>query len=101
MMHWRDLPPDIQNYPVVIIEDRYGGCYSHGKWIAIAQAFDCATSLDESTCYFDIVRENALADDVTTSNWWYDTLQQDPDWLAVGNTPDEALANLKKRRGQE
>jgi hypothetical protein len=74
-------------HPIAIIEDRYSGVYSDGRWLAL----NGADTLDNG-CY-RIVRtlENGPhGDDGDAMAFWVDP----PNWIASGNTPDQALANL-------
>lgn len=80
-------------YPIAIFEDRYGGAYSGGRWIAIADSDEpfeeeywsesCRSELSSHS-------EGPWADDVTAMEFWNDP----PHWIAVGETPDSALSNL-------
>ena len=95
-----DLDLKLDQYPVAIIEDRYGGAYSGGRWIAIAHA-DCldgsTTSEDIALTRIDFVlgeeggAPGPSDGDPDAALFWDDA----PDWVAVGDTPDEALANLR------
>ncbi|HVV94604.1 MAG TPA: hypothetical protein VHD15_14420 [Hyphomicrobiales bacterium] len=78
------------HYPIAIIEDRYGGCYSGGRWLAIAGA-----DYLENGAY-RIVRcleQGPHGDDSEAQDYWADP----PSWIAVGETPDEAVAKLRAR----
>jgi hypothetical protein len=81
-------------YPVAIVEDRYGGTYSGGAWIAIDE-FD-ACDVPGGGRRLDHVIEQAHASDTTAWRFWS---EEAPElrWLAVGDTPDEALAALRAR----
>lgn len=84
-------------YPIVIIQDRYGGAYSKGKWIAIADADDHVDECGASGPWD--------SSDVPCFTFWTsvrEAWESSPqlglfDWIAVGQTPDEALANLLKK----
>jgi hypothetical protein len=76
------------HYPVAVIEDRYGGAYSGGRWLAISQA----THLENGS--YRIVRclENGPhGDDSDAMAFWADP----PKWIACGATPGEAMDNLR------
>lgn len=75
----------IDLYPIGIVEDRYGGTYSGGKWVAIANVE--LHSIDELMNNID---PSPWGDDMSASDWG----DVPPDWAAVGETPDEALQNL-------
>jgi hypothetical protein len=75
----------MDTYPIMIFEDRYMGAYSKGKWIAVAEAdVDGRT---EELC------DGAAGDDPDAMEFWHDP----PAWVAVGNTPNEALASLMQK----
>lgn len=85
----------MSTFPIAIIEDRYGGTYSHGPWLAVA----CAdTPIDgsrsESRAQF-ILNEGPNGGDTDAMTFWF----APPDWIAVGHTPDEARAFLVARSG--
>jgi hypothetical protein len=73
----------IDCYPVAIIEDRYGGTYSHGKWLAIREM---------NNDRYRIVMMGPHSEDGDAADFWDDP----PEWIAVGDTPDEALAAIYK-----
>jgi hypothetical protein len=77
--------PDL--YPVAVVEDRYGGTYSGGRWLAIAQA----DRLENGA--YRIVRcleDGPHGDDGDAMAFWSDP----PGWIACGDTPDEAVRKL-------
>jgi hypothetical protein len=76
-------------YEVEIHQDRYGGAYSHGKWFAAWMwAEGCVYAVIE-----DAIIAGPKADDVSAANFWHEP----PRWIAVGDTPNEALENLKAK----
>lgn len=75
-------------YPLTIINDRYGGCYSGGEYTA--------WNLE-----FDEIPEEINWDDVSCNNFWIDN--EIP--VGKGATPMDALNNLqeilnKKEKGE-
>lgn len=80
-------------YPVVILQDRYGGTYAGGPWIAVAESFDSA---EEGPSHLDLVRAGAFGSDREAAEFW-DQHEAAP-WIAVGATPNRALAALLTRR---
>lgn len=70
-------------YPVAILQDRYGGTYLGGDWLALAK--DSASRREAV--------EGMYGDDCEAANFVV------PEWAAVGNTPNEALANLYRKIG--
>ncbi len=81
-------------YPVTIIQDRYRGVYSGGKWIALAG--DDHGDLD----WFPVLR-TAMDDwgphggNIAAKDFWSEEHAN----ISVGDTPDEAYANLLKKIG--
>lgn len=74
-------------YPVAIIEDRYGGTYSGGAWLAI----DHADKMENgSPRIVRVIEGGPHGSDTEAMMFWTDP----PDWIAVGDSPDEALAAL-------
>lgn len=70
-------------WPVAIIEDRYGGVYSGGAWIAIADADSAFCSRTRvSWC----LEDGPHGDDTDAMAFWADP----PAWVAAGTTPDAA-----------
>jgi hypothetical protein len=83
-------------YPIAIVEDRYGGTYSRGAWLAVGE-FDVRDGSGYAAhTRLDFVMEHAHGDDTEAMLFWADVAPGLP-WLAVGGTPDEALANLRAR----
>jgi hypothetical protein len=80
-------------YPVTIVKDRYGGSYSRGKWLAYNLDEDIVAKLDPLP-HGD--------DDVSMNNFWGDYYEINPVFLiGIGNTPDEALRDLKIKNGDK
>jgi hypothetical protein len=74
-------------YPIAIIQDRYSGVYSEGTWLAIAQA----DLPHEGRSHADFVlTDGPHGDDRVAAEFWADS----PPWIAVGNSPQEALDRL-------
>lgn len=71
-------------YPVTIICDRYNGCYSGGKY----------TAWNED--YYSL-SEDADGSDIPAMNFFYNC----PYVYGVGNTPNEALEDLKKKLAEK
>jgi hypothetical protein len=66
-------------WPVAILQDRYNGVYSGGRWVAIPVA-DMAEDFEETV----------WGDDFECVDW----LARSRDVIGVGDTPDEALREL-------
>ena len=81
----------METYPIAIVQDRYTGVYSGGRWLAIA----CATDLvdgGQTRVGFCLKSDHGpSASDVEAGSFWV----APPSWIAVGDTPEEALANLR------
>jgi hypothetical protein len=77
------------HYPIAIIQDRYGGSYSGGAWLAISRS----DQLENGA--YRVVRclEGGPHDgDVEAREFWANP----PSWIAAGATPDEAIKKLPK-----
>lgn len=81
-------------FPIIIFQDRYTGAYSGGEWIAVAGATRVDWEGSEGVMRFDHVYDNAFDGDPDAANFWNDN---QPVWVAVGNTPQEALDNLNAK----
>lgn len=79
--------PHASFYPVVVIQDRYQGTYSNGGWIAIRNADEL---IDERPRSVWLVEDGPGGNDVIAAMFW----NSPPKWLAVGATPDAAVAAL-------
>lgn len=79
-------------YPIAILQDRYLGAYSKGEWFAImlADAPYRADDLDITRGAF-CLDEGPNGSDEEAASFWKDP----PHWIAVGNTPQEALDALR------
>lgn len=75
-------------YPTALLQDRYGGTYSGGLWIAVAEGDRHGEVLRDF-----ISRSGGWGDDRDAADFWWSG--EDRPWLAVGDTPEEALANLR------
>lgn len=82
------------HWPIAIIEDRYGGTYSGGEWLAIAEA-----DAVENGAYrvVRVLEGGPHSGDTEAMLFWTNP----PKWIAVGNTPNEARAALKLAQGGE
>ena len=80
-------------YPVAILQDRYGGGYSGGTWIAIRNADTPERGTDRLSW---VAEDGPSGNDVDAADFW----QQPPPWIAVGETPDAALTHLLKGDGR-
>lgn len=83
-------------YPVAIIEDRYGGLYSGGHWLAVAKADErIGEHGDQTRIQFVLEDETGPhGSDPDAGDFWDN---REPDWIASGHTPDEALENLRAK----
>jgi hypothetical protein len=86
--HGEDGKADLRQYPVAIIEDRYGGCYSGGGWLAVAEADRMFADRTRASW---VLSEGPHGDDCDAMEFWADP----PPWIATGPTPDAALKALR------
>ena len=84
----RSTPPN--SFPVVIVEDRYGGTYSGGAWLAIANADE---RQDEMQRVSWILEFGPHGGDCEAAEFW----GSPPHWIAAGMTPDEAVDALTRK----
>jgi hypothetical protein len=83
----------LDRYPIAIVEDRYSGVYSEGTWLAVAQA----NLPHGGQIRVDFVLTNGpYGDDREAADFWADP----PPWIAVGNSPQEALDRLLSAIGR-
>jgi len=66
-------------YPITVVQDRYGGCYSGAGWIA--------WNLESES-----VPHDPQSDDVSCANFWYENTET----VGKGNSPDEAVIDLAR-----
>lgn len=66
---------------MIIIEDRYLGSYSGGKWIAL-------------NLHYSAVPKEIGSDDSTESDFWS---EWDYSYTGLGDTPDEAMHDLIRK----
>lgn len=94
-MRWAQ---DMRSVPIAIFEDRYRGAYSGGKWVAIAGfcSDGPARELLALLAADDQDSPSPWAQDVPTMRFW----QEPPAFVAVGDTPDEALKALNEKDSQ-
>ena len=85
-------------HPIMVMEDRCGGVYSGGKWLAISVADRLENGAYRAV---RMLEGGPSGDDVDAQMFW----SEPPGWVAVGSTPDEAVAQLRdasdKRRRRE
>jgi hypothetical protein len=81
-------------YPVMVLQDRYGGTYSGGRWIAIS----VADRLENGAYRAIRCLEAGPSDsDIEAQEFW----TEPPSWVAVGDTPDAAVATLLRREADQ
>lgn len=74
-------------YPVAVVQDRYQGTYSNGEWLAICRA---GRNEDGMSRISWLLEFGPSGDDIEAADFW----ASPPPWIAVGPTPDQAVANL-------
>jgi hypothetical protein len=77
-------------WPIVVLEDRYNGTYSGGKWVAFELR-------DESPELLVKMYDGTNASDGPCRVFWDQMREEGGKWWAVGATPDEAVATLNER----
>jgi hypothetical protein len=86
----------IDAYPVAIVQDRYGGTYSRGEWLAVGGFDERDVRGPRGPTRLDFVMLNAHGSDPEAMDFWTGEARE-LSWLAVGETPDHALAALYAR----
>ena len=81
-------------HPVMVLEDRYGGVYSGGPWLAIGVADRLENGAYRAV---RVLESGPSGDDVEAQFFW----GEPPSWIAVGQTPDEAVARLRAASDDE
>ena len=90
-----NLPRDllIKHHPVAVFADRYGGVYSGGPWLAVSSASEpCHGEMRASW----VLGHGPFGEDIEARNFWADP----PDWIASGDTPEEAISRLELRHSE-
>jgi hypothetical protein len=77
----------LDGYPIAIVEDRYSGAYSEGTWLAVAKAN--LSHGGQSRVDF-VLTSGPHGEDRDAAEFW----AAPPRWIAVGNSPQEALDHL-------
>lgn len=75
-------------HPVAVFADRYGGVYSGGRWLAVSRADDLFQGEMRATW---VLGHGPSSDDIEAAEFW----DGPPNWIAAGDTPDEAIARLR------
>ena len=74
-------------YPVMVVQDRYQGVYSGGRWLAVANADERQGLLSRGGW---ILENGPSGNDMDAAGFWSDAYR----WIASGETPDEAIGKL-------
>ena len=82
--------PGLDCYPIFVIQDRYGGIFSGGKWVAIANGTGHDGGESRVQHYLGI----AHGDNVDAMTFW----AEPPDWVASADTPNEAVNRLLAKK---
>ncbi len=77
-----DIP--LSFHPIMLLQDRYGGGYSGGQWIAIREANEMFET-DSLAAW--VVKNGPNGDDRDAAGFW----SNPPDWIAVGASPEDAM----------
>jgi len=84
---------DLMMWPIAILEDRYGGTYSGGAWLGIAEA-DEPLSEGGSVSRLDYVQVGGpFGGDGDAMAFW----MEPPNWIVSAGSPNECLAKLRER----
>lgn len=90
-LEWSKLGVDV-THPIAVVEDRYSGTYSGGRWLAIAAADAFENGLIRvAFCVED--GAGPSGQDGDARDFW----SEPPAWIAVGDTAEAAIEALRKR----
>ena len=84
----------IELYPVAIVQDRYGGGYSGGMWLAVV---DCTEAIAGRSRIDWVLNEGPSGGDGDAAEFWCDP----PSWIAAASNPDAALLAVLAKNGYE
>jgi len=84
----------MREYPIAVFEDRYMGTYSGGEWIAVAE---CDKQEVPGT-RFEIAFSGTHGSDPEAAT--FGVMITIIPWIAVGNTPNEAVENIRFKYSQ-
>src|SRR5882762_11693790 len=73
-------------WPIRIYQDRYGGSYCGGGWVAV--------HMDNKTMEISDIENGILGGDVEVREFWITVAHAN--WIAVGQTPNDALAAYRR-----
>ncbi|MCA7953857.1 hypothetical protein LGM43_26670 [Burkholderia seminalis] len=90
------MPIGTEMSPVALVEDRYRGSYSGGNWIAIAVHFEKYLPGFDRLHFVLHHDDGPFSDDPDARNFW-GNIAPGLNWIAVGASPDQAIANLRLR----
>ncbi len=88
-------PPHL--YPVVVLQDRYGGTYSGGAWLAIANADEAVGDEGAARIVWAMGEEGPSGCDLTAGSFW----SEPPRWIQARATPDAAVGALEEPDSRE
>lgn len=78
------------HFPAIILQDRYGGAYAGGAWLAISRHDEHAHD-DVKVSRFDFcMNSGPYGSDPDAMVFWDDP----PTWIAAGATPNDAIKQL-------
>jgi hypothetical protein len=80
------------HYPIAIVEDRYGGGYAGGNWLAISQA-DLSYGTSSRVDFVLSDKNGPHSGDIQAREFW----AVPPDWIVAAGTPNDAVAKLARR----
>ncbi len=80
-----------ERYPIVVMQDRYNGSYSGGRWLAVAEASELVDVTNTRAQFCLVSDDGPSGGDIEARIFW----ENPPKWIAVGATPDEAIKALE------
>lgn len=80
-------------WPIVILQDRYGGTYSGGAWLAIAKADEAEPNAMGASRVVCCLMAGPHGSDTDAMAFWLFP----PPWIAAGSSPNEAAIALLEK----
>jgi hypothetical protein len=77
-------------HPLMLLQDRYGGTYSGGEWLAVREADQLCEGQSRAAW---IVDRGPSGNDREAAGFW----SEPPSWIAVGESPEAAIKALVER----
>ncbi|CAN5236672.1 hypothetical protein BH09PSE1_BH09PSE1_06860 [soil metagenome] len=81
------MATSITHWPIAVFEDRYEGCYSRGRWLAVSKADELIGGEKRASW---VLGNGPFGGDTEAMRFWDGA----PNWIAAGDTPEQAVKHL-------